>query len=171
MWKINLNALKIKGIEINYYYICKRKLWFFAKGITLEDTNERVSFGTLIHEKSYPREKRKNITINNTISIDVISDKIVEIKLTKSMEKASLMQLAYYLFYLKNIGIEIDGELRYPKERKIKKVILTEKIERELQEVLEDIERIKSLTLPPSTKKMNSMCQKCAYFELCWVGE
>ena len=171
MGKINLNALKTKGVEINYYYICKRKLWFFSKGIALEDVSERVSIGALIHENSYPWEKRRNITINNTISIDVISDRIAEIKLTKSMEKASLMQLAYYLFYLKNIGIEIEGELRYPKERRVKKVFLTEEIEKELQETLEDIERIKGLASPPPANKMSSKCQKCAYFELCWAGE
>ncbi len=163
--------LKIKGTEVNYYYICKRKLWFFSKGITLEDNSERVNIGALLHENSYPRKKRKNITINSTISIDIISDTIAEIKLSESMEKASLMQLAYYLYYLKNLGIEIDGELRYPKERKIKKVSLTKEIERELLNTLEEIEKIRNLPSPPKVEKMTSKCKKCAYFELCWAGE
>jgi len=111
------------------------------------------------------------VTINNTISIDIISEKIAEIKLTKSMEKASFMQLSYYLYYLKRMGIEIEGELRYPKEKRMKKVILNEEIEKEIEKTLKEIEKIKNFSSPPVVKKISSKCKKCAYFELCWVGE
>lgn len=33
---IDVQNLNIQGIKINYYFICKRKLWLFSKGITME---------------------------------------------------------------------------------------------------------------------------------------
>lgn len=46
---IDLEKLKVQGVKINYYYICKRKLWLFSKGITMEQNSDRVLSGKLIH--------------------------------------------------------------------------------------------------------------------------
>lgn len=39
---------KITGLMFAYSLICPRKLWYYAKGITLEDTSEYVNLGKLM---------------------------------------------------------------------------------------------------------------------------
>ena len=43
--EFDFDKLKTQGVKINYYYICKRKLWLFSKGITMEDNSDRVMCG------------------------------------------------------------------------------------------------------------------------------
>jgi len=33
MREIDLKGLKIRGIMVNYLYVCERKLWLFDRGI------------------------------------------------------------------------------------------------------------------------------------------
>ena len=47
--------MKITGTHFNYYQVCKRKLWLFANGITMEHTSDLVYEVKLIHEESYPQ--------------------------------------------------------------------------------------------------------------------
>ena len=47
--------MNITGTHFNYYQICKRKLWLFANGISMEHTSDLVHEGKLIHEESYPQ--------------------------------------------------------------------------------------------------------------------
>ena len=50
--EFELEKFKTQGVKINYYYICKRKLWLFSKGISMEDTSDRAMSGKIIHEDS-----------------------------------------------------------------------------------------------------------------------
>jgi len=164
------DSLLIRGIEINYFYVCKTKLWFFAKGITMEQESELVKLGKLLHEKVYFNEE-KEVSIGN-IKIDFVrKDDIVEIHEVKSgdeMEKAHIMQLLYYVFYLNKFGIKAKGILHYPKMKKIKEVELKEDDKKELQRAIKEIEKIKLLNTPPKPLS-KKICKKCAYYELCFV--
>lgn len=51
--------MNITGTHFNYYQVCKRKLWLFANGITMEHISELVYEGKLIHEESYPQRSGK----------------------------------------------------------------------------------------------------------------
>lgn len=44
---------KITGLMIYYYFVCKKKLWFYINGITMEDENENVQIGKFIDEKLF----------------------------------------------------------------------------------------------------------------------
>ena len=44
---------EITGIMVYYNFVCKRKLWYFYNGITMEHTNEDVSIGKSIDEEFY----------------------------------------------------------------------------------------------------------------------
>lgn len=84
------------------------------------------------------------------------------------MEKAHEWQLKYYLYCLREWGIEdFSGELNYPKLRKTVQVDLSDEDIERLDEVLEDIEKIISGTAPPPVKI--KPCLKCAYYEYCFV--
>ena len=51
--------MNINGIYLNYYQVCKRKLWLFANGINMEHTSDTVYDGKLLHETSYPQRAER----------------------------------------------------------------------------------------------------------------
>jgi CRISPR-associated exonuclease Cas4 len=160
----------INGTQINYYFICKTKLWLFSHNIQLEDESDNVRLGKILHDDSFKREK--DYLIDNLINIDFIrlTDcvEIHEVKKTQKMEKSHEYQLLYYMFYLKNEkDIEnVRGFLDYPKSRKKKEILLTKEKEEELIRIIEDIGKINSSEMPKP--KRSRICRKCAYFEFCF---
>ena len=161
---------QISGTMFYYYFVCKRKLWFFSNGIQLEEDNEDVILGKLIDENSYSKEL-KHISIDNTVNIDFIKDwKILhEVKKQKSIEEAGVWQLKYYLYFLKIRGINIEkGILDYPKLKKREEVFLSENDEKKIKEILSEIEKITVMERPPELEKLK-ICKKCAYFEYCYI--
>ena len=161
---------QISGTMFYYYFVCKRKLWFFSNGIQLEEDNEDVILGKLIDENSYSKEL-KHILIDNTVNIDFIKDwKILhEVKKQKSIEEAGIWQLKYYLYFLKIRGINIEkGILDYPKLKKREEVFLSENDEKKIKEILSEIKKITLMEKPPELEKLK-ICKKCAYFEYCYI--
>ena len=43
----------ITGMMVYYYFVCKRKLWYFCHEINMEAENENVLLGKLLDENSY----------------------------------------------------------------------------------------------------------------------
>lgn len=161
---------KITGVMVYYYFVCKRKLWFFYNDVNMESNSELVGIGKLIDETSYGREK-KNILIDETINVDFLKDwKVIhEVKKSKKLDEAAKWQLKYYIWVLRNKGVEIEkGILDYPTLRKREEVLLDEEEEKELMSVLEGIEDVINSKLPPSIIN-KGICKKCAYYELCYI--
>ncbi len=166
--EINFEELKVNGIKINYYYICPRKLWLFDRKITMEDKSDKVLLGSILHEESYKRDNAKEILIDNLISIDILDTlSIREVKYSNKMEKADRMQILYYLYYLKKLGIHKKGILNYPRQRKREYIELTEEYEKEIEETLKEIDKILKQEKPPPVIN-EPYCKKCAYFEFCY---
>ena len=155
---------------IYYYFVCRSKLWLFHNDISMEDENEVVQIGKGIDSNSYASE-RKHIMINEEINIDFAENSgvIHEIKKSMKIEDASVWQLKYYLYYLKQYGVEnIEAKLDYPLLKKTVDVNLTEKDEEKLEQILENIKVIiKSDYIPECLN--NNICKKCAYFDLCMI--
>lgn len=165
-----LEKFKTQGVKVNYYYVCKRKLWLFSKGIAMEGTSDRVLSGKLVHENSYQR-KKKEILIDDILKLDILDkDYIREVKISSKLTEPARMQLYYYLFYLKQIGIYKKGSINYVKEKKIENIELTPEIEEQIMQTLKDIKRITSNSEPPKLKRL-PYCTKCAYYEFCFVRE
>ncbi len=102
-----------------------------------------MSIGKILHETAYPREKDREILVDNTIMIDLASnDFIREIKLSSKMEESDKMQLYYYLYFLKQKGIVKKGILNYVKEKRREEIELTDDIEEKIKIVLDDIIKI-----------------------------
>ncbi|BCS82321.1 CRISPR-associated protein Cas4 [Anaerocellum diazotrophicum] len=160
--------LKFQAIKINYFYVCKRKLWLFSKNITFENKSEKVLLGRLLHEYSYPKENSKEILIDNLITIDIMSDgSIREVKYSSKMKEADTMQVMYYLYYLKQKGIQKQGIINYPKEKRKEVLKLTPEYEEKVKQALKEIEEITTKSIPPPAQKQK-ICRLCAYFEFCW---
>ena len=161
---------EISGTMFYYYFVCKRKLWFFANEIQLENENEDVIIGKLVDENSYSREL-KHVLIDNTVNIDFIKEwKILhEVKKQKSIEEAGIWQLKYYIYFLKERGINIEkGILDYPKLKKRQEIFLSKEDEERIENILLEIREIINLKLPPKLEKLK-ICRKCAYFEYCYI--
>ena len=160
---------KITGLMFAYSLICPRKLWYYAKGITLEDTSEYVNLGKLIDENTFKRED-KHILINDCINIDYMKNGIVyEIKKSKSLKEASEYQIKYYLYNLYQNGIENPvGILKIPKEKYEQEIYLTKDDISFIENKLKEIRKIIESNIVP-TKINSSICQKCAYYELCEI--
>lgn len=160
----------VTGTLVWYYYICHREVWLMAHELNPEKENPFLELGRLTHEESYSREK-KEFTAPG-MKIDLLREKdgklvVGEIKKSSHSTESATMQLVYYLWRLREMGIEASGELLIPKERKRISVELTKELEHRLENALEDIQRIVMIETPPPSK-WNTFCRNCAYAEFCW---
>lgn len=160
----------VTGTLIWYYYICKRQVWLLAHGIEPDQEDENIRIGRLIGETSYEREK-KEIDIA-TGKFDVMRREgenlvVGEIKKSSRFVDSAGKQLLFYLFQLKEMGIEARGELLVPEERKKFSFNLDEESEKEIKKAIKEIEKIVFTPLPPPGVK-NKYCVKCAYADFCW---
>ena len=162
--------IRITGVMFYYYFVCKRKLWYFNRNIEMESGNEDINIGKILDENSYGREK-KHIMIDGVINIDFINNykTLHEVKKSRSIEEAGHWQLKYYLYYLKNKGVEgLNGVVDYPLLRKREMIDLTPEDEIRIEEILDDIKNIVENEKAPNIIK-SKICKKCAYYELCYI--
>ncbi len=160
----------ISGMMIYYYIVCKRKLWYFYNQIQMETESENVKIGKVLDEKAYEREE-KHINIDDVISIDFIKSKGIlhEVKKSKKIEEAGIMQVKYYLYYLKQKGVEgIKGKVDYPLLKQSIDIELTDDDEKNIEAMIIDLKIIVNRPLPPLLEKKR-ICKSCAYFELCYI--
>ena len=111
---------RITGVMVYYYFVCRRKLWYFCHDINMENENENVMIGRILDETSYKRDD-KHVNIDNVINIDFIREhkEIHEIKKSKAIEEAGIWQTKYYLYYLKQRGVtQLKAKIDYPLLRK-----------------------------------------------------
>ena len=156
----------LTGTQINYYFVCKRKLWLSSHNIAFESSSDLVKIGSLIDKDSFKR-KKKNIRIGD-ISIDHIDKGVIhEVKKSDKIHDAHAYQLLYYIYYLKKLGIRTTGILNYPKLKKTVKVVLTKQKQAFLDNVVRDAAKIIS-EKKPQAAEYKPICDKCAYAEYCW---
>ena len=163
-------SIRFTGTEVNYYFLCKKKLWYFSHDIQMEQGSDAVYLGKLIHENSYRREK-KEIDIDDTIKSDFIGkDRIIhEVKKSDKVEEPHIWQLKYYIWYLKQKEVEgVTGKINYPKLRKTLDVFLEDGDEERIGAILKETEGIEKTDLPPEAHRMK-ICKNCSYNDLCWV--
>jgi CRISPR-associated exonuclease Cas4 len=154
--------MKPTATHINYYFTCKRKLWWFTHNITCEHDSETVKIGKLYHE-----EKEEPISIDN-IKLDGFRDgKVFELKKKNTATKAAQFQVLYYLHVLKEHGIETSGLIKYKENNRIEEVQLTKKLQEELKEAIKEVKTIALQDKPPQAKRIK-YCKGCSYYELCW---
>ncbi len=167
--------MNITGTHINYFHLCRRKLWLFTNGITMEHTCDAVYEGKLIHETSYPQRaaKYQEIQIGN-IKIDFydpINKVVHEIKKSDKIEQAHEWQLKYYILVLERYGLEgVTGVLEYPVLRKRNEIHLSDDDRTYLAATEKEIEEISTgETCPPLLK--TKVCKSCSYYDFCYSTE
>ena len=161
---------KVTGVMVYYYFVCKRKLWFFCHQINMESENEDVILGKILDDNSYQKDD-KHINIDDVINIDFIREEkeLHEVKKSRVQEEAGVWQLKYYLYYLQKRGVvDLKGKIDYPLLKKTMKIELYDKDIKEIERIIEEISVIKRAELPPALLE-SKVCRKCAYFDLCFV--
>jgi len=154
-----------------YYYICPREVRLMAHEINPEQDNPLVELGRVFHEYAYKRDK-KEISLNG-MKIDLLKKEegdyiICEVKKSSRFELSAKMQLAYYLYKLKTMGIKAKGELLIPREKKRIKIELNKELELEIEETIQHIKEIIDMEKPPPPRKIK-YCKGCAYRYFCWA--
>lgn len=165
-----MKEFTINGTLIWYYFICPREVWLMAREINAFQDNPFLELGRFLQEESYSREK-KSVRLEN-IELDIIRRKdgrliIGEVKKSSKFEKSATMQLAYYLKQLEKYGIQTEGELLFPRERKRITVKLNEEIKHELQQAEKAILKIVVMESPPPANPVK-WCRNCSYQEFCF---
>lgn len=160
----------ITGVMVYYYKVCHRKLWYFYHEIQMEQDNQNVQIGRILDENTYKRED-KHINIDNVINVDFIRTKGVlhEVKKSKKIEQASILQMKYYLYYMNKKGAaNLKGKIDYPLLKETVDVILSEDDIDNIDDILQDIEIIVGEAMPPALIK-KEICKSCAYYDLCYI--
>ena len=161
---------EITGMMVYYYFVCKKKLWYFANQIQMEQNSELVEIGKIIDETSY-KNQEKHILIDNTINIDFIKNNVIlhEVKKTKSIEEASIWQVKYYMYYLEQKGVEnIKAKIDFPLIKETKDVVLNYEDRQALQNIITNIREIINSKNPMDVIQ-DKKCKKCAYYDLCFI--
>lgn len=167
----DVSTFHITGTYIWYYCICKREVWLLSRGITADQDNTYMDIGRFLHEKSYSRE-RKEIDFHG-MKLDLVKHEngrlvIGEIKKTSKYMDSARMQLLHYMSELESDGIQAEGILMFPEEKKRETVMFDNEARKKLEEVKTGIINIVDKDKPPAPQKVN-YCKSCAYSEMCWA--
>mgnify|MGYP001194411382 FL=1 len=164
--------MKVTGTIVNYYFHCKRQCWLFANRINMEGNSEDVRIGKVLHELKAEGKKNAEIAIDN-IRVDKIDDVyLVEIKKSDSDLIAVEWQTLFYLKKLKDKGIDRKGKIEVSEKKtsnkKIHYIELDENKEKEIEELIMEIENFINEDKPPDAILIKG-CKKCAYYEYCFI--
>jgi len=141
-----------------------------SRGIEPDRQHDDLLLGRLLDRSSYSRDNH-DVQEGNS-RFDIVREKdgvlvIGEVKKSSRAKEASRMQLAHYLYELSKEGINAEGELLFPKEKKREQVILDDALKGLLDRAYADIKIIAESHQPPPLK-LTGLCKKCAYSEWCW---
>jgi CRISPR-associated exonuclease Cas4 len=161
--------VRITGLMVQYYHVCRRELWFASRGIDIDRGTPNIVRGTHVDETSYD-DRRRSYQINDRIALDMLdSGEVMEVKVSSTLETPARMQLLYYLWYLDRIlDIQRDGVLAYPTERSRESVTLTKESREEVRSTVRGIIETVSAESPPELEK-KPYCDSCLYQDLCWM--
>jgi len=161
--------VRITGLMVQYYHVCKRELWFMSRGLDIDRETTNIQRGTHVDETSYD-DRRRSYQINGRIQLDLLdSGDVMEVKVSSTLEKPARMQLLYYLWYLDEVlDIEKDGVLAYPTERKREEVELDQEAREAVADTVRGIIDVVERDAPPALDK-KPYCDACLYQDICWV--
>jgi len=164
--------IDITGYLVLSYSYCAREAWLVAHRIFPESEDMNLALGRLIHETSYEHRGEKDVAIEN-IRLDMVEEKkgrtiVSEIKKSKYSLEGARDQLLFYLLRLKEMGVQAEGQLLVPKEKKKIAISLTEEEEDRIKKLCGEIQKLVEGPIP-DIKRAQSKCKNCAYYTYCWV--
>ncbi len=163
-------SAEITGTLVWYYAICPREAWLMAHEVEPEREFGLLAEGRLNQEAHYERAT-KELSLPG-MKLDQVRREnghliVSEVKKSSRFLPATRLQLGYYLWRLREEGVEASGEVLVPKERKREVVELTPELAARVEETLEEIGALVQRPSPPPAVKI-PFCKRCAYAEFCW---
>lgn len=162
------DPFRVTGVMMQYYHVCERELWFVAHDVEIDRDTASVVRGTAVDERSYADRGEQNLRLG-MISLDLLEDgRVIEIKPSSALTEPAEMQLSYYLWYLDRVvGVERDGVLAHPRERRREPVELTPARVESVESAIRGIAGVVERETPPAAEE-KPFCESCAYYDFCW---
>ena len=162
------DGFRVTGVMMQYYEVCRRELWFVSRHLEIDRETPSVVRGTHVDETAY-EDKRRNVSIDGTIAIDVLEDgRVMEVKPSSALVEPARLQLLYYLWYLDRVvGVRRSGVLAHPTERKRESVELTEGNVEWVEAAIRGVYDVVTSESPPPAEE-KPFCDSCAYHDFCW---
>lgn len=156
---------------MNYFIHCKRQCYLHGIRLNLEDNSEIVQIGKALHEEKAEENKSTEIMLDN-IKLDRLTNEYVtEIKKSDADMEACKWQVYYYLYVLKQKGVDRKGKIEYIEKNKQRKTEILELDDEHIQAVEKYVQEINHLIInndvPERLDKRS--CTKCAYYEYCYI--
>ena len=126
---------RFTGSQINYYFICKRKLWLFSHNIELEPESDLVRLGKLLHENRYQR-KMKEVQVDR-IKVDFMETRVSKEGVTTSGLVDSTPSPAPFTNLPRNPVLDVTAETLESSEQSL------QNLQREI--VIHEVKRSKKL--------------------------
>lgn len=168
--------MQINATLINLYHVCHRELWLHANGVRMEHTSEVVAEGKLIGETTYTDRSQKFTEVEiDGVKIDFYDAKnkvVHEVKKSASVEKAHIAQVQYYLYKLKQKGVDgATGFIEYPKlkQREVVNALTPDDVEAIVQWE-QAVEAIIASPVCPDLIRAK-ICKQCSYHDFCYSTE
>lgn len=162
--------IHVTGTLVWYYCICPREAWLMAHQINPDEDDPNIEYGRFLQRFSYGRERKEGAIGSSKVdTYKPASGRMVVIEAKKSSRflRSAKMQTLFYLKQLKERGVDAEGEIRVPDERKRIPVVLTDEALKEIQELENEILDTILRDMPEPPKKI-AWCRNCAYREFCW---
>lgn len=162
--------IHVTGTLVWYYCICPREAWLMAHQINPDEDDPNIEYGRFLQRFSYGRERKEGAIGSSKVDMyKPASGRMVVIEVKKSSRflRSAKMQTLFYLKQLKERGVDAEGEIRIPDEKKRISVVLTDESLKEIQELENEILDTILRDMPEPPKKI-AWCRNCAYREFCW---
>lgn len=164
--------MRITGTLVNYYIHCRRQCWLFAHKMNFEDDSEDVRVGRILHEIRSEGQKNAEIQIEG-IKVDKLTDEyVVELKKSDADVEATTWQTLFYLYILKQKGLERKGRIEFAErnkqDRRTVELVLEEAVELKLKNLLAEMEDYLRQDKPAAAVYAKK-CERCAYYAYCYI--
>ena len=157
------------GLLYQHVLLCPTRVWFQFHRLDCAHLNRHMQRGLQLHSEADRGRLDRIWGLGiRPDSVDLVHHVIDEVKSSRSFEKASQLQLAFYMAVLEHaMNTPFEGRLRYVALRKITKITLTEEYQSAIVQATHDIREIVEKFVPP--RKVNkTICRECSYRILCW---
>lgn len=162
---------RVRPYLVQAFLVCPRQAWLEGHGLSGDQEQDDLVLGRWVHETSYGR-LRKEIWVDEQLKVDLMEGELVaEVKKSSSRVEAARWQLLYYLYYLKRVkGLEREGVLLFPRERRRERVVLTPELEEAVEEKIQELADLLEAPVPPPAEWIGA-CRRCSFAEYCWSDD
>lgn len=162
----------IKGTDVNYYFICRRRAWMSVHNFYVLDKNQFVLHGSYISKKKRRYGFREvKIGRNKIDNLEMFQDGdyiVHEFKRGRKALPGDIFQTLHYMNILEQKGYRVRyGIIHLLGTKMVKRVDIDEENIETLYKVYEEVTKMRDQKMPEPVK--NYFCTRgCSYTNFCW---